>query len=128
MGVQNLRTPLGSKNYKNQEQTMLTKPTKKAINLLTFYTNVYNMINKRNEIQSLVSINNPDVFSITETLPKNVSLEIEEYEIQIDGYDFFSNISNSNCHRGVSIYTKKHLNARSYLTNLKDFRNMLGAK
>ena len=87
---------------------MLTKPTKKTINLLTFYTNAYNMINKRNEIQSLVSINNPDVFSITETLPKNVSLEIEEYEIQIDGYDF-SNISNSNCHRGVAIYTKKHL-------------------
>ena len=96
MGVQNLRTPLGSKNYKNQEETMLTKPTKKTINLLTFYTNAYNMINKRNEIQSLVSINNPDVFSITETLPKNVLLEIEDYEIQIDGYDFFSNISNSN--------------------------------
>ena len=58
------------------------------------------MINKRNEIQSLVSINNQDVFSITENLLKNVSLEIDEYEIQIDGYDCFSNTNNSNCHRG----------------------------
>ena len=122
MGVQNLRTPLGSKNYKNQQEAMLNKSTKKPINLLTFYTNEYNMINKRNKIQSLVSINNPDVFSITETLPKNVSLEIEEYEIQIDDYDLFSNISNSNYHRGVATYTKRHLNARSYLTNVKDFQ------
>ena len=70
----------------------------------------------------MVSINNPDVFPVTETLPKYVSLEIEEYEIQIDGYDCFSNINNSNCHRGVAIYTKRHLNATSYLTNVKDFQ------
>ena len=80
------------------------------------------MINKRNEIQSLVSINNPDVFSITENLLKNVSLEIEEYEIQIDGHDCFSNTNNSNCHRGVAIYTKRYLNARSYLTKVKYFQ------
>ena len=51
---------------------------------MIFYTNTDNMINKRNEIQSLVSTNNPVVFCITETLPKNVLLKIEECEIQID--------------------------------------------
>ena len=38
----------------------------------------------------------------------------------MDGYHCFSNINNSNCHRGVAIYTKKYLNARSCLTNVKD--------
>ena len=54
----------------------------------------------------LVSTNNSDVFCITKTSPKNVLLKIEECEIQIDGYDCFSNINNYNCQRGVAIYTK----------------------
>ena len=122
MGVQNPRPYLGSKNYKNQEEAMLTKSTKNPKKLLIFYTNADNMINKRNEIQSLVPANNPDVFCITETLPKNFLLKIEECEIQVDGYDCFSNISNSNCRRGVAIYTKRYLNARSYFTNVKDLQ------
>ena len=101
---------------------MLTKSTKNPKKLLIFFTNADNMINKRNEIQSLVSTNKPDVFSITKTLPKNKLLKIEEREIQIVGYDCFSNINNFNCHRGAAIYTKRYLNARSYLTNMKDFQ------
>ena len=54
MEVQNPRPSLGSKNYKNKEEAMLTKSTKNPKKLLNFYTNVDNMINKRNEIQSLV--------------------------------------------------------------------------
>ena len=72
MEVQNPKPSLGSKNYKKQEQAMLAKSTKKSKKLLIFYTNADNIINKRNEIQSLVSTNNPDLFCITETLPKNV--------------------------------------------------------
>ena len=93
MGVQNPRSSLGSKNYKNQEEAMLTKSTKNPRKLLILNTNADNMINKRNEIQSLVLTNNPDVFCITKTLPKNVLLKIEECEIQIDGYDCFANIN-----------------------------------
>ena len=115
---------MGSKNYENQEEAMLTKATKNSKKLLIFYTSADNMINKRNEIQSLVSTNNLGVFCITETLSKNVLLKIEECEIQIDGYDCFSNVDNSKCHRGVAIYIKRYLNARSYLTNV----NMLAAK
>ena len=74
------------------------------------------------------STNNPDVFCITETLPKNVLLKIKECEIQIDGYNCFSNINNSNCYRGVAIYTKRYLNARSYLTNVKDFQEHICCK
>ena len=122
MGVQKLRLSLGSKNHKNQEETMLTKSTKNLKKVLIFYTNADNMINKRKEIQSLVSTNNPDVFCITKTLPKNVFLKTEECKIQIDGYYCFSNINNSNCHRGVAIYTKRYLNAKCYLTTVKDFQ------
>ena len=90
MGVQNSRSSLGSKNYKNQEESMLAKSTKNPRKLLIFNTDADNMINKRNKI---LLTNNPDVFFITKTLPKNVLLKIEECEIQIDGYDCFSNIN-----------------------------------
>ena len=57
----NPRPSLRSKNYKNQEETLLTKSTKNPKKLLIFDTNADSMINKRNKIQSLVSTNNPDV-------------------------------------------------------------------
>ena len=57
----NRRPSLRSKNYKNQEEAMLTKSTKNLKKLLIFDTNADSMINKRNKIQSLVSTNNPDV-------------------------------------------------------------------
>ena len=43
-------------------------------------------------------------------------------EIQIHGFGCFPNINNFNCHRGVGIYTKRYLDARSYLTKEKDFQ------
>ena len=70
MGVENPRPSLGSKNYKNQEEAILNKSTKSPKKLLISSTNADNMINKRNEIQSFVSTNNPGVFCISETLPK----------------------------------------------------------
>ena len=69
----------------------------------------------------MVSTNNSDVFCITWTLPKNVSLKFEECEVQIDGYGF-SNINICNCHRVAAIYTRRYLNFRSYLTLVKDFQ------
>ena len=53
---------------------------------------------------------------------ENVLLKIGECEIQIDGYNCFSNINNSNCNRGAAIYTKRYLNAKSYSANVKDFQ------
>ena len=51
MGVQNMRPSLRSKNYINQEEAILTKSAK---TLLVFCTNADNMINKGDEIRSLV--------------------------------------------------------------------------
>ena len=50
MRVQNPRPSLRSRNYKNQDEAMLTKSTKKPKKSLIFYTNADNKINKRNEI------------------------------------------------------------------------------
>ena len=75
MGVQNPRPSLGSKNYKNQIESMLTKSTKTPKKLIISYTSSDNMIKKRNKIQSLVSTNNPGVLCITETLPKKRFIE-----------------------------------------------------
>ena len=80
------------------------------------------MIKKRNKIQSLVSTNSLVIFCITKILSKNVLLKIEECEIQIDVFDCFSNINNSNCHRGVAIYIKRYLKARNYLKKVKTFK------
>ena len=82
-------------------------------------------ISKRNQVQSLILTNNPDMFCITETLAKNVLLKIWECEIQIGRHDCFSNINNSNCHWVIAIYTKIYLNARSYLTKEKTFKSTL---
>ena len=70
IGVQNLRLSLGSKNCENQEETILTKSTENLKKLLIFYTNSDNMINKRNEIQSLVLTNNLSIFCIIKSLTK----------------------------------------------------------
>ena len=61
-------------------------------------------------------------FVLLKLCQKNISLKIEECEIQTDAFDCFSNISNSNCHKGTAIYTKTYLNGRSYLTKVKDFQ------
>ena len=53
---------------------------------------------------------------------KKCFTEIEQCEIEIDGYECFSNINNSNCPRGVAIYTKRYLNARTYLIKEKDLQ------
>ena len=47
----------------------------------------------------------------TEILPKNALLPVDECELQIQGFDCFTNNKKSMCHIGVLIYTKKCLKA-----------------
>ena len=48
---------------------------------------------------------------MTEILPKNALLAVDDCELQIQGFDCFTNNNKSMCHRGVLIYTKKCLKA-----------------
>eukprot|EP00794_Sanderia_malayensis_P016301 gene16301-17938_t len=75
--------------------------------LRCFYTNSDSLMNKRIELQAVIVSDCPDIICITEFAPKNTSTPIQEVELQIEGYDMFSNINKLK--RGVLIYTRKNL-------------------
>jgi exonuclease III len=75
------------------------------------YTNVDTFLNKRNEFSHYVAIEKPDIICLVEILPKNTKFSVNAPEIQVNGYDCFSNINDKDCRRGVAIYVKKSLGA-----------------
>ena len=74
-----------------------------------FYTNSDCLLNKRLELSTIIELNSPDIICVTEFPPKNSFLPVQEVELQLDGYDLFSNVNR--CNRGVLIYAKKELKA-----------------
>ena len=66
-------------------------------------------MNKRSELDVIISTVDPDIIGITEILPKNRDMIPQDGELKIDGYDHFSNLDR--CKRGVIIYTRESLNA-----------------
>ena len=89
-------------------------------NLSCIYTNADSLLNKRAELSAIIVQHAPDVICITEFAPKNTALPVQEAELQVEGFDMFSNINN--CKRGVLIYTNKSLKASpSKIEQLSDF-------
>ena len=76
--------------------------------LKCIYSNVDTLLNKRTELHYLHEHDQPDIVSLTENLPKNVKFAVQLAELQVDGYDCFSNICDGNLHKGVVVYVKKH--------------------
>ena len=71
------------------------------------YTNADGVLNKREELQTLLQEFNPDIIAVTELIPKNLqNFELVEY--QIPGYTLFVN---SKPERGTALYLKYSLNA-----------------
>ncbi len=68
-------------------------------------------MNKRNELLHIIEQDDPDIICLTEILPKNARYPVEISELQLDGYDTFTNIKETTSHRGVIMYTKKKLSA-----------------
>ena len=99
------------KDCTNQKLAVVASNNRHKLSVL--YTNADNLINKRNNSTATLSCDNPDIICITESLPKNPLLAIQESELQLTGYNCHSNINEPSCHRGVVIYTKKILNAVS---------------
>jgi exonuclease III len=66
-------------------------------------------MNKRPGLQTVTSPHNVDIICITKYAPKNTTIPVQESELQIKGYDMFTNVDK--CKRGVIIYTKKELKA-----------------
>ena len=79
--------------------------------MAVFYTNVDNLINKRNELYRSITSLKTEIIAITETLSKNGLLPVDDCELQIQDFDCFTNNNKSMCHRGALISTKTCLKA-----------------
>ena len=70
MDAYNQRSTLGSENPKTQIKTNLNNLSANLHNLSVIYTNADNLINKRSELLTIASSDNPDIICINETLSK----------------------------------------------------------
>ena len=107
MRLQDQRPSMESKSWQNQNLSTV----KSYQSLTVFYTNADNLINKRKELYHSITSVKLEIICITEILPKNVLLPVDDCKLQIQGFDCFTNNNKSMCHTGVSIYTKKCLKA-----------------
>ena len=74
---------------------------------LMLYTNADSLMNKRDELETLISINKYDIVVITEVLPKTrISSTISETEFHINGYRMFTTELSSHKGRGIITYVK----------------------
>ena len=67
--------------------------------------------NKISELRTIVTVKSPDIVCITEVVPRNTTTSVQESEIQLQGYDMFSNLSDAK--RGVIIYVKSELKVKA---------------
>ena len=91
---------MGSENLKTQSKATLNNSSANSCSLPVMYRNADNLINKRNELLTILSADSPDIICITKTLPKHTHQPINECELQVHDYNCFSNTTDSNCHRG----------------------------
>ena len=81
----------------------------KVHKLKCLYTNSDSLLNKRLELEAAIVLYVPHIVCITEFSPKATNTPVQEVELQIEGYDLFSNVGSHK--RGVLIYTHKNLQA-----------------
>ena len=124
MGIQDQRPSVESKNCQDQNSST----TKSYQSLTVFYTNADNLINKRNELYHSLTSVKPEIICITEILPKNAVLPVGDCELQIQGFDCFTNNNKSMCRRDVLIYTKKCLKAVAVNFSELDYREYVYCK
>ena len=77
--------------------------------LKIIYTNADVLTNKLEELQSIIQQEDADIVAITEVLPKNMIFPVEEFEFELQGYQFVSNIqiAKSKGGRGICFTSKK---------------------
>jgi hypothetical protein len=73
--------------------------------LLCMYTNIDSFLNKKSEFLCRIQLFDPDIIGVTEVLPKYTKQEVLVQDLQIDGYDLFSNLVG----RGTVLYVKSCL-------------------
>ena len=71
------------------------------------YTNADSLNNKKDELNDLINIKNPDIIAITEINPKNKFFEVTDTFFFINGYTHYTNLEKNK--RGVIIYIKDNI-------------------
>ncbi|MES9905329.1 MAG: reverse transcriptase domain-containing protein [Sedimenticola sp.] len=71
------------------------------------YTNADNLINKMEELATLVKLERPDIIGITETLPKHQINKTIIEQLFIPGYELYTSNPENYNGRGVVIYVNK---------------------
>ena len=69
--------------------------------------NADNLLCKRDELVSIVELYAPDIICVTEFAPKKSATPVQDSELQLEGYNHFSNINSFK--RGVIIYVSQKL-------------------
>jgi exonuclease III len=86
--------------------------------LKCFYTNIDSILNKRDELLSVIHRVQPDVICVNEILPKNFRFGIQVSEIKIDGFNCFTNLeSESPGKRGIAMYVREQYKAQQVELN-----------
>ena len=87
------------------------------------YSNVDQLLNKVEDLKTLISGNEPDIMLLTEIIPKAQRNEIHEAQLNVPGYEKFVNFKFSDQHlgasgkRGVAIYAKEELDTEEIKLN-----------
>ena len=89
------------------QKTKNTHNVKQFDNLVCFYTNADQYMNKRSEMNAYVETFQPDIIGITEVKPKNGRFSIQESEVTIDNFEMFHNFEEEG--RGIILYVKSSL-------------------
>ena len=92
-------------------------------NCKSMYTNSDSLLNKRDELQALLEIHDPDIVAITEISPKNCRYELNECEISLQGYDLFHTLEQKG--RGIALYTKENMKASVCEDLVSDFEESI---
>ena len=90
-----------SKSCQNQNSSTI----KSYKSLTVFYTNADKLINKRNELYYSITLVKLEIIPIAGILPKNPLLPADDWELQIQGFDCFTNNNKFLCPPVVLIYT-----------------------
>ena len=92
---------------------------RKLLNCKCLYTNSDSLLNKRDELQALIEMHDPDIIAITEVTPKNCRYEVQECEITLAGYDLFHTLDKKG--RGIALHVKESMKANIREDLVSDF-------
>lgn len=123
--VHNTNSGTGSFNSGLNNPSVQCTDSSSSCKLKCFYSNVDSLLNKRSELLHVIECDNPDVICLTEILPKNARFYVQPSELQIKGYDCFSNIDGvCDSKRGIVMYIRKDYAAQQVNVD-KDHQNTM---